>query len=261
MDHRAKLEWARRHFNILESAIDLFIDDKPYAATAEKDKETGEYGLRISPVRGVPADWSLQVGDIVHNLRSALDTLAFALATDHIPALTKKESRTVQFPILDTLSEFSTDPKGWLNRIPRDARAAFEKLQPYHTRHPRDKRLLAVLRDLSNEDKHRRLLVTTSVAEVQGIVAIVDGQRIPGTPAQARGFILDANEGTVVGYLTIRTPHAEVAIEANVAVHIVVRESKGVERYHDVTMVLRELLDHIREEVFPPLEKHLRRLG
>jgi hypothetical protein len=97
-------------------------------------------------------------GDVVHNLRCALDftvwrmALSFAAFTGRAPL-----EREVQFPIADCRRLFLKSAVVCNSWVSARDRAVIEEFQPYkgtdgHKRHP-----LFFLRELSNSDKHRIL--------------------------------------------------------------------------------------------------------
>lgn len=91
------------------------------------------------------------VVDIVEDLRSALDYMVFELSALNETGLNE---RTPQFVIADTKEAFDDQSKTRLRYLTDEQRTQFiEKLQPFNGNH-----LLGVLRDLSNQSKHRRLL-------------------------------------------------------------------------------------------------------
>ena len=91
------------------------------------------------------------VVDIVEDLRAALDYMVFELSTLNKPDL---RENTPQFVIADTKKEFANQSRTRLQYLTDEQREDFiEKLQPFN-----GNRMLAVLRDLTNQSKHRRLL-------------------------------------------------------------------------------------------------------
>ena len=73
MDHHAKLDWASRHIDTLKKAMSDFVDDNPYHVVRNFDPQAKEHRASVVNVKPTPPDWSLMVGDIIHELRSALD--------------------------------------------------------------------------------------------------------------------------------------------------------------------------------------------
>lgn len=102
---------------------------------------------------------SILVGEVIHNLRSALDYLVYALAW----ADSRKFQEKTQFPIDDSPRVFKQRKEGkrsGLTGLNRSHIAEIERLQPYK-RCDWTKRL----RDLSNHDKHRELIKVTSLGK------------------------------------------------------------------------------------------------
>src|SRR2546425_10696749 len=56
-----------------------FMNLNPFGVVVERNPDTAERIWRARVSRPVPETWSFLVGDIVHNLRAALDYLAWEL--------------------------------------------------------------------------------------------------------------------------------------------------------------------------------------
>jgi hypothetical protein len=99
--------------------------------------------------------WGMFVGDAVHSLRSALDHLVFAAASE--------PTRQCAFPICKTAKEWAIESPGILWSVPDDLRALIDNAQPYHRGDSAHAHPLAVLNTLWNLDKHRTIPVTAFV--------------------------------------------------------------------------------------------------
>jgi len=166
-----KVNRAKQHRDDLERYIRETFSDKDNRPTlgAKFDAESGDHIIYINhvPDLGPFSDnVAARVGDVVHNLRSALDHLAFQLARGE--SLTPEQQRKVQFPIFDCEKDFRR--KCYLGDIAPEHRKIIEKLQPYHGLAGRPDswsgpyiHQLALLRDLDNMDKHRILTPTLAV--------------------------------------------------------------------------------------------------
>jgi hypothetical protein len=92
------------------------------------------------------------IGDVVHNARSALDYLIWQLAVHYIPGtIPEWRAKKIQFPIEDTGKGFTKRRKSF-QEIPSSYWTIFDAAQPYNGGD-----FLGLLRDLSNDDKHRLL--------------------------------------------------------------------------------------------------------
>jgi hypothetical protein len=104
-----------------------------------------------------PRLWGLLLGDTVHNFRSALDHLAWALyKRGRTPNLSAKRERNVYFPICATRGDFNVSIKRKLPGVRRADIAIVRRCQPYiHGQRNLHRHVLTVLTKLSNADKHR----------------------------------------------------------------------------------------------------------
>jgi hypothetical protein len=145
----AKIARAREHFDELKrGAADFFEDNLARV-------ETGEIGLDVieSPV-APPARLSLILGDMVHNLRCALDYLAWELAKANLGGT--EPSRKTQFSLANSPEEFARLSQHQLRDLSRPDQETIERMQPYRAKEPHW-HPLSWLKQLSNGDKHQTL--------------------------------------------------------------------------------------------------------
>jgi hypothetical protein len=153
----AKIDRAGEHIDALNGEIRHWAEGNPYSIEAEPKGQSTHHRIyvRLHEVPDVRR-WGLLLGDAVHNMRSALDHLVYALAIrvtgqDPPPGFDR-----LQFVIVD-------DPSDWkgqmwhLKPLSDEMRALIESVQPYKTT-PLDRvqyDLLRWLRELDDADKHR----------------------------------------------------------------------------------------------------------
>ena len=70
---RLKLERAKTHITDLKAAIKIFFEDSAYSVVGDTDYETGDGVFKIRMQKPIPDEFSLLIGDAVHNLRTAMD--------------------------------------------------------------------------------------------------------------------------------------------------------------------------------------------
>jgi len=98
------------------------------------------------------------IGEYIHNLRSALDNLAFALA--RLKEDPPKNPRVITFPIFIEREQFERNGRSRVAQLPAQAAELIEKLQPFQrkgdsaTGTPQSEPL-PFLQKLSNNDKHQ----------------------------------------------------------------------------------------------------------
>jgi hypothetical protein len=168
----AKLARADRQLDALEQEIKaVWHPLKPWPVRTEVHRSELEYRFYLRELPEIEPEWALWVGEIIFDLRSALDHLAYQL---HVRRFVGKSyarfERVSQFPICDhevTFRGQGRKPKGYPSMIAllgkRDRRA-LAYLQPYKTRHDRWQYTRLALSELStihNIDKHRKLHVVT----------------------------------------------------------------------------------------------------
>jgi len=184
---RLKIGRANEEIQRLRKAEETFRGKaKHEIVRAEKNPRTGQYVYRFRII-DFPAldEWGVWVGEIVHNLRSALDILIYELARlNGAPA----NVRDTQFPIFRY--RFSREVEGrsvmgfegpqgsrrpaggsgrkMIARLRADHQARIERLQPYRRNGIRTNlgqplngrwNVLYRLSELNNADKHRLLQV------------------------------------------------------------------------------------------------------
>lgn len=170
MDHEAKLDWASRQTEALSDAVQAFDAKKPYEGIVKFDEQQSHYVTRLHIKEQPPTDWGLMVGDIVHNLRSSLDCLAYRLMCVNLGRTpSEAEAKAVQFVLVDDAKDWDQQSKRQLAHVGAKACAAIEGLQPYHAANKDDRHRLSVLRDLANLDKHRHIPVVVSAVATSRI--------------------------------------------------------------------------------------------
>lgn len=96
---RAKLDRAREHLNVLDDLIGAYFKTHPYRIVGEEARRDGYWYFAVYlEVTTYPPDeiWGPIIGDTVHNLRSALDHIAWRLALD---AARVGTPRLIEYPI------------------------------------------------------------------------------------------------------------------------------------------------------------------
>lgn len=173
----AKVRRAVDHSVEFGQALDRYVHSEPYATTHETERGGRVHAFRFRVRNPPPAELSPILGDFLHNARSSLDHVLFALAKMHKPGLSEKEARRIQFPVCNESSEFVSRMSSM--PLPEGIKEAVRGFQLFDhseyvqtslhydesgrarvvTRVWRDSEAakfpLYTLRDLSNVDKHR----------------------------------------------------------------------------------------------------------
>ena len=104
---RVKIERAKKHLRNLESDLVEYGKQYFHASTSYRDPHTGETILNpLKKWRKLPFDALAAAGDVIQNLRSALDYLAQQLVW---AGSGSEPSRLVQFPIAKDVGTYERD--------------------------------------------------------------------------------------------------------------------------------------------------------
>jgi len=176
-----KLDRAEHHLRVLDADASSWLQRAPYTLYGEfeswpkfgRGPNFGLYRLKFRDVDVVPSEWSVRVGDFLHNARTALDHLVWqlALANDATPDTSN------QFPICLTPEEFAESMKrNRLRGVHEDDAQVIKETQPYahedfqgySSDQLKIDQPLAILRELSNTDKHR--VLNPTLAMVRNVI-------------------------------------------------------------------------------------------
>jgi hypothetical protein len=109
-----------------------------------------------------PLAWALDMSELLHSARAALDNTAYSLAEAQTGVLSSKQARKIYFPVTTAEADYRKAAVGeMLKPLSPAARAAIEAAQPWQQASPME-HPLAMLAALSNIDKHRRLSLAAS---------------------------------------------------------------------------------------------------
>jgi hypothetical protein len=202
----AKVSRANVHLDFLKERVKSFAEDiSSYEIETKDDWQTAE--VFIDGEADPPVErWGAIIGDVVHNLRSALDHLVWQLTIANgytppnpIPAGGKpgSEWRRIHFPIY-TFEKFDRYPSGrripwrygwpgWSRKkvagslwgIRPDLRTVIQKLQPFNRRKNPSKEPLAILDELWNTDKHRHLHLAHFLVVLDDVGTVVTSALTP----------------------------------------------------------------------------------
>jgi hypothetical protein len=219
----AKMRRAGVHIDRVREELDTMARNPPWSVEPEPGRRVNETAYRLRVTSSAPVDLITVVGDAVHNMRSALDTIAYALAVDHLgQALTDAQERVTQFPICQDAAKFEAffTERGRAQLYGPQQQLALRCVQPFAlteeaARHgvirtstpeeDRDSDAIYRLHQISNIDKHRRLPLLAWFPDIV-YWAGSEGQSYRWQPV-AREF----RDGTVLGYLSDPTGEAPPA--------------------------------------------------
>jgi hypothetical protein len=147
---KAKIERAKEHVADLQMSIDE-LKSEPFIRN---------YNAHTPPslsVEQASTRWAVIVGEVVHQLRSALDHVACQLVEANHASITKKTA----FPIFDSADECEARIEGILKGASVEAIRFIKALKPYNG----GNQPLFALHRLDITDKHRLLITVGAVRE------------------------------------------------------------------------------------------------
>jgi hypothetical protein len=160
-----KLDRAKKHLNELKDCIARFSETEFYSISPHVKADTGQPIVRVT-VQPLPKDIPLMIGDVVHNLRSALDILWNTM----ILRITGIESET-GFPIRQKWEELN-GTIGAANEVvtpavPTIKNILLNDIKAYKDGNP----AIWYLNRLNRSDKHRLLIASVNITPFRHITA------------------------------------------------------------------------------------------
>ena len=145
---KLKIGGAGQHLQELNAAIDSFVTEgNAYAIDVHIDQDRREYVATFRVLQKPPMEWAVVVGEILYDIRSALDHLALQLVLQNG----------------DDSNKGNLHAPGHLRRQPAGmicfgCAGNHQGTQPFYAGEPGSKKnLLWILHELTNIDKHRTL--------------------------------------------------------------------------------------------------------
>jgi hypothetical protein len=154
---RVKIERAKKNLSDTEAEIRANRDKHSQVVIRDDHSKIRSGFSQMAdypPIRKLPrlpASAIATAGDVVHNLRSALDHLAYQLAVVGTPSV--EPSRRIEFPIAKDATTYESEKAKKVQGMRPEAIEAIDRLQPYKGGCNGD--ILWRLHELDNINKHR----------------------------------------------------------------------------------------------------------
>lgn len=167
----ARLDHAKLHLDLLYAECNGYIRSNPGEMVPNPDSEPNNPTFVYRQREPVPPRISLLVGDCLQNLRSAFDYLIWEL----VLAAGNEPTKRNMFPVCLSCESLEDAKRGKrLQGIVDRSEALIDELQPCAYVQPAQ-HWLAILDDLCNINKHRRLLLAAlSGFSMSGLMADLD---------------------------------------------------------------------------------------
>lgn len=171
---KLKIERAKRHIRDLNNEIVSFTRKNPFKVVIEGDAFQYDYIIRVK--EEIPEDISCYIGDVIHNLRAALDLLACDLVRR-----AGGSTNGVYFPFASGPDELEAAiVKRKIGRAGEDIVSIIRTMKPYTG----GNKYLRAIHDLDIADKHLALIPVATyaglnnftIAGEQGINSMIVGK-------------------------------------------------------------------------------------
>lgn len=165
----ARLRRVREHMRDFDRAVGQFQRklDAVRLAALQFDRDASILKKPVQEMADAREDIEVITGEVIQNLRSALDYLIYELSYLDCGQL----NDGTQFPIYKSPNDFALQRNRHMKGLDDEHVAPLQKLQPYLGCD-----WTALLRDLSNKDKHRRLHWIDGVIELDIPGLTTDGE-------------------------------------------------------------------------------------
>jgi len=166
---KLKVEHANSHIRELNESIVEFANDDICRFVTEKDTDTDNYILKCKMIKSLPEKVTLIIGDAIHNLRSALDLMAWEL----VELCGGKPDKDISFPIVETQMQLEATMKNKKIKIigTDNIKLMCDVIKPYKGGNNN----LFGLHRLDIADKHRTLIPTAHVGVVTHATGFAGG--------------------------------------------------------------------------------------
>ena len=160
-DIRCKIDRADQQIKEFSAAIEKFKATHPYEILRQSNSQSGQIVYDVLRADDIPQSISAIAGDILQNLRTALDYIACAV----VPGCRQNLSDKIYFPILKRAPTSDQIKAAFDGKVKGASQTAIDKiasLKPYQGGDD----VLWRLNELNNINKHRLLVAVQSSASL-----------------------------------------------------------------------------------------------
>jgi hypothetical protein len=156
----SKVKRAKQHITDLESLIGIFKQSNPWSEWRYTELDSGDWVVLFQELRPIPPTFASIIGDAIHNLRSALDHLAWELVESNGGT----GGDETYFPISKDARSFKATFQRKIQGASNDSMRLIKAMKPYQGGDDR----FWWLHRLDIWDKHRVLVPAVVFADSIG---------------------------------------------------------------------------------------------
>lgn len=266
----AKFYGALDHLEHLAGELAAWIHENSRLTTHRHYLGKREYVVWVTTKELGSAGLAVEIGEFLHDLRSGLDHLAYALAVRFTgEPLPKKIAEDSEFPIFGDEDRQGTPGKGpelfraaarKIAGVDPAAQTVIESLQPYHLGADFRTHELWRLYDLARVDRHR--LLHLSVIHSGGVMwnpaANLNVYTVGPGEIVSHGGEIEPGKRTEVARMPVIpiNPKERVYMDVKPALEIVFAADSPAAG-ESVPEVLGRIYNYVINDVLPPLERFL----
>lgn len=229
---RNRLARADSHRKTLAKLWADFVKDDPYSVILNMDNDGTGKLLILPRYNPLPEIFSLELGEMLYQLRAALDASIYASAVQQSGKEPPPNEGNLEFPICSSSDKFK-ESAGKVKPLSDERVRIIEAFQPYNTPEnaPAEllvynvNRTLGILNDWARKDRHRNLrIVGAWVSNADPTFRLPPGCRIAFIGITYDGFLEDEHvvaEFKIDGF----SPGMEIEANPNLALDISVDEA------------------------------------
>jgi hypothetical protein len=256
---RLKIRRARSHIESLRAADAAFMANADYRViVAELNPKTKKYALRALINVLPPLELGVCIGEIAHDLRSALDGLVYQLGV--LDGASEEALTRTQFPVFlkqrvlgcrgkcrGKLPHFTCGGLKLIEPLSPEHQAAIKRFQPYRSVNLGKRSPLYFLHELNNADKHRLLQVVGAKPAGYGVGATWGDEPFPDYRILPRTIFED---GAKVGRVAAAdVDKRKVQADQRIVPLIAFWQGCGAVQGLGVTPILSQIADRVSEIV------------
>jgi len=155
-----KIKRAKEHVGDLDRQLGVFFESEPYKVTSKHDPKTRKLIYYVASVEPTPDCLPLVAGDVIQNLISALDHLAYQIVCSDTGDNPPRPHK-IYFPIAPRADEYEAVKRRKMQGARQESFDALDLIEPYEGGKGAE---LWRLSSLNNIEKHRLLLTVGSQA-------------------------------------------------------------------------------------------------
>jgi hypothetical protein len=230
-----RIERANSHRNAIAQTWGQFIEGNVYTSSAHVNSD-GTGSIWVTPVcERLPPSFSLQLGEMLYQLRAALDGCIYAAAMLDSGKNPPPDEDYLEFPVCATTRGFKNSARK-IAPLSEERRRFIETVQPYHTEElsrgiepafmvRNFNRNLGMLNDWARIDRHRQLHIVGSwPSSTDPILALPAGVKLVSLNVSATHFLEHEDKIADFGLEGWRCG-MEMYANANMMIDIAVNES------------------------------------